>query len=240
MHGKPILSWQQIQQQCFEIFVPVSNLLTIQNPYLPNGAHINNSKRMLKENGASSNIKQPLTPFSDKEEQARMRLAGMIKSGLATNPMINKKCKKQIRETTTCSPEHITKGYNLHKRMIKTLLNNPNLKYLCGKSKGGKMHQSNTKHVLEKFFNVIDRERSQQKFIIYNRCVLLIVEKWKNLSTGLEYQPCTFATMIKTLISYHYHIGVNFNIDNFKVQGGATNVWEKNINRHKNNDKTGT
>eukprot|EP00957_Ditylum_brightwellii_P085275 6485815-Ditylum_brightwellii.AAC.1 len=39
----------------FEIFVPVSNLLTIWNPYLPNGTHINNSKRMLKEDGASLN-----------------------------------------------------------------------------------------------------------------------------------------------------------------------------------------
>jgi hypothetical protein len=84
----------------FETFVPVSNLLTIWNPYLPNGMHINNSKRMLKEDSASSNVKQPPTPFSDKEEQARMRLAGMIKSGVATNPMINKKHKKQIRETT--------------------------------------------------------------------------------------------------------------------------------------------
>eukprot|EP00957_Ditylum_brightwellii_P160851 12247320-Ditylum_brightwellii.AAC.1 len=98
-----------------ETFVPVSNLLPIQNPYLPNGMHINNTKCTPKEDGENSNIKQPPTPLSDEEEKARMRLAGMIKSGLATNPKINEKCKKQIRETTTCSPEHITKGYNLHK-----------------------------------------------------------------------------------------------------------------------------
>eukprot|EP00957_Ditylum_brightwellii_P203789 15336223-Ditylum_brightwellii.AAC.1 len=129
----PYSHGNKYNNNAFEIFVPVSNLLTIQNPYLPNGAHINDSKRMLKENGASSNIKQPPTPFSDKEEQRRMRLAGKIKSGLATNPMINKKCKKQIRKTTTFSPEHITKGYNLHNRMIKMLLNNPNSKCLYKK-----------------------------------------------------------------------------------------------------------
>eukprot|EP00957_Ditylum_brightwellii_P072043 5475864-Ditylum_brightwellii.AAC.1 len=144
----------------FETFVPISNLLTIRNPYLPNGTHINNSKHMLKEDGASSNVKQPPTPFYDEEEQARMRLPGMIKSGLATNPIINK---KKIRETMMSSPGHITKGYNLHNHMIKTLLDNPNLKYLQGKSKGGKTHQSNTKHVLEKFFDAVGGERSQQK-----------------------------------------------------------------------------
>eukprot|EP00957_Ditylum_brightwellii_P196985 15007774-Ditylum_brightwellii.AAC.1 len=46
--------------------------------------------------------------------------------------------------------------------------------------------------------------------------------------------------MIKTLISYHYHAGINFNIDDFRVQQGAMNMWEKNINRNKNNNKTGT
>eukprot|EP00957_Ditylum_brightwellii_P152123 11582584-Ditylum_brightwellii.AAC.1 len=75
----------------FETCVPASDLPIICNPYLPNGTHINTSKRKLKDDKGRSNVKQPPTPFIDKEEQARTRLAGMIESGVATNPMINKK-----------------------------------------------------------------------------------------------------------------------------------------------------
>ena len=151
----------------FETFVPASNLPIIRNPYLPNVTRINIQKRKLNDDGGRLNLKQPPTPFIDKEEQARIRLAGMIKSGVAKNPMINDIREQQIRETTTCSQDHIKKGYNLHKRMIKTLLDDPNLKYLCGKSKGGKTHQANTQHVLEKFFDVVGGARCQEKFIIY-------------------------------------------------------------------------
>eukprot|EP00957_Ditylum_brightwellii_P110755 8447291-Ditylum_brightwellii.AAC.1 len=79
----------------YETFAPVSNLLPIQNPYLPNGTLINNTKYTPKEDGASSNLKQSPTPLSDEEEQARMMQAGMTKSGLAMNPNINKNTKNK-------------------------------------------------------------------------------------------------------------------------------------------------
>eukprot|EP00957_Ditylum_brightwellii_P099943 7616181-Ditylum_brightwellii.AAC.1 len=62
----------------FETFVPASNLPNICNPYLPNGTRINTSKRKLKDDRGRSNLKQPPTLFINKEEQARIRLAGMI------------------------------------------------------------------------------------------------------------------------------------------------------------------
>ena len=132
-----------------EVFVPVANITPVINRYQPNATII----RMppCKTRPPSPHPPRTTPPPPKEEDQTRAQLAKLIKSGKATNPNIDKEREIEIRHAAACSDSHVRRGYNLHKRMIATLLNDNNLKFLCQIGMKKKTHQVMPEHVLEVF-----------------------------------------------------------------------------------------
>ena len=114
-------------------------------------------------------------PRSSPIQSATANLANLIKTGRAINRNITAEREHELQHATNCSKQYNSKGYNLHKRFVKTLSEDENLKYLTIPASAKKQHPANNNHTLEKFFDVIGGKKTDDKYLIYNRCLIIVI-----------------------------------------------------------------
>eukprot|EP00978_Attheya_sp_CCMP212_P047609 scaffold422425_cov55-Attheya_sp.AAC.2 len=163
-------------------------------------------------------------------------IAFAITNGSARHPEIDKEMDEYSKTATNKVIKYTNTRWNLWKRMKNTLEFDPNLGHLMEIDPNT---DPNDKIPREMFFTVLKGEKTEDKKIILNQAMRLIVLLWKKKDDD-EYEPNSWVTMTSGLFGFFCEYGIEFDVKEFNYMGGWNTVLMQKLNDFAKKDGTRT